>query len=299
MSSDLGVPALTVHPVDWMWYREFGGSVAVPPAVRSRNRRIARRALVKAVGLAVLAAAAVAGSSLVSAHGGLHWTAAALLASAAVAGFGMSAASVARRAATARRRNRTAATRAARADRIHGTPGGAAPSSASRAPLPAVRPARATAPLLEMLLALPGPEVFHGLALPRTDGTVDHAVACGDAVFLLDSVHLGSGAWEWGPDGRDVAHRTDRSGGARPLHLHEAADELRCILGPDVEVIPIVVVHGARTASGRTSLSPHGVHLLTVTAALERIGNTCAYGFAGMANRPELKETLSSLLVSA
>jgi hypothetical protein len=103
--------------------------------------------------------------------------------------------------------------------------------------------------------------------------------------------------WEWAAGTRDAAIPTFRAGKPRPQSLHEAADELRCLLGPDIEVIPIVLVHGARAARGRTSLSPNGVHLLTASAALERIGNTCAYGFAGTARHPGLQEALQDLLV--
>lgn len=297
MRSDIGVQGPSVHPVDWAWYREFGGGAAVPPAVRARNRRIGRRALAKAGALAAVVGGAVIGSSLLWAHGSLSWRPVAFIALCGVTGVGLYTRLVARRALAARRRNVAAAARAARADRIFGIPYVASVDSAGAAsPVPALRPARATAVLLDLLLALPGPAVFHRVGLPD-GGSADHAVACGNAVFLLDSVHLRGGTWQWAPGGRDAAIRTDHAGQRLPLPLHEAADELRLILGPEVEVIPIVVVHGARTAPGRASLSAHGVHLLTASAALERIGNTCAYGFAGTARLPGLQEALQELLV--
>jgi hypothetical protein len=298
MNSDIGVQVPQVHPVDWAWYREFGGAASVPPAVRDRNRRITRRALAKAGALAAVVGGIAIGSSLLWARGTISWRPVLLIALFGTAGVGLYTREVARRALAARRRNVAAAARAARADRIFGIPYVASsrfvrPGS----PVPALRPARATAVLLDLLLALPGPAVFHRIGLPHADGSADHAVACGNAVFLLDSVHLSGGTWQWAPGARDALVRSDRAGRPVPLPLHQAADELRLILGPEVEVVPIVVVHGARTTAGRTSLSQHGVHLLTASAALERIGNTCAYGFAGTTRLPGLQEALQELLV--
>lgn len=296
MSSDIGVQTPPVHPVDWAWYREFGGAAAVPATVRARNRRIGRRALAKACALAVVVGGMVIGSGLLWVRGPLSGRAVLLTALCGATGVALYTRAVVRRALMARRRNVAAAARAAREDRIFGIPYVAAEAPRPGLPVPALRAARATAALLDLLLALPCPLVFHRIALPG-GSTADHAVVCGNAVFLLDSVNFGGGMWEWAAGTRDVAIPTFRSGKPRPQSLHEAADELRCLLGPDVEVIPIVVVHGARVARGRTSLSPHGVHLLTASAALERLGNTCAYGFAGTAPLPGLQEALQNLLV--
>jgi hypothetical protein len=297
MSSDIGVQIPLVHPVDWAWYREFGGAAAVPPAVRARNRRIGRRALAKAAALAVVVGGIVMGSGLLWVRGALSGRPVLLIAICGATGLALYTRTVMRRALTTRRRNVAAAARAAREDRIFGIPYVAAAQAPRPGfPIPAMRPARATAALLDLLLALPGPAVFHRIGLPG-GSTVDHAVACENAVFLLDSVSFGGGMWEWAAGTRDIAIPTFRSGKPRPQSLYEAADELRCLLGPDIEVIPIVVVHGAKVARGRTSLSPHGVHLLTASAALERLGNTCAYGFAGAAPLPGLQEALQNLLV--
>ncbi|MGY3564737.1 hypothetical protein [Sinomonas sp. RB5] len=297
MSSDIGVQTPPVHPVDWAWYREFGGAAAVPPTVRARNRRIGRRALAKAGALAVVVGGIVIGSGLLWARGSLSGRPVLLIALCGATGLALYTRAVVRRALTARRRNVAAAARAAREHRIFGIPYvAAAHGPRPGVPIPALRPARTTAALLDLLLALPGPSVFHRIGLPG-GGTADHAVACGNAVFLLDSVSLGGGMWEWAAGTRDIAIPTFRAGKPRPQSLHEAAEELGCLLGPDIEVIPIVLVHGAGVARGRTSLSPHGVHLLTAAAGLERIGNTCAYGFAGTVSRTEVTETLRDLLV--
>ncbi|MGT2461531.1 hypothetical protein [Sinomonas atrocyanea] len=297
MSSDIGVQTPSVHPVDWAWYREFGGAAAVPPTVRARNRRIGHRALAKAGALAVVVGGIVLGSGLLWVRGSLAGRPVLLIALCGTAGLALYTRAVVSRALTARRRNVAAAARAAREDRIFGIPYVAAVQAARPGfPVPALRPARTTAALLDLLLALPGPSVFHRIGLPG-GSTADHAVACGNAVFLLDSIQLHGGTWQWAPGARDALVRADRAAQPLPLPLHEAADELRLILDPDVEVIPIVVVHGARTAAGRASLSQHGVHLLTASAALERLGNTCAYGFAGTAPLPGLQEALQNLLV--
>ncbi|MDQ0258733.1 hypothetical protein J2W20_000608 [Sinomonas atrocyanea] len=297
MSSDIGVQIPEVHPVDWAWYREFGGMAAVPPAVRLRNRRITRRALAKAGALAAAVGGIALGSGLLWARGDISWRPVLLIALCGAAGMALYTRDVTRRAVTARRRNVAAAVRAARADRIFGIPYvAAAQGSRQGFPIPALRAARTTAALLDLLLAVPGPSVFHRIGTPG-GSTADHAVACGNAVFLVDSANFGGGMWEWAAGTRDIAIPTFRGSKPRPQSLHEAADELRCLLGPEIEVIPIVLVHGARVARGSTSLSPNGVHLLTASAALERIGNTCAYGFAGTARMPGLQEALQELLV--
>ncbi|WAH97537.1 hypothetical protein [Arthrobacter sp. MMS18-M83] len=42
--------------------------------------------------------------------------------------------------------------------------------------------------MLELLLRIPGTAVYHGLRFPgHQDADVDHAVALGNVVYLLDS----------------------------------------------------------------------------------------------------------------
>lgn len=286
-----------LDPARWAWYEAFGGEPALPPHVRARNRRIARKAWIKAGASAAAASAAVAGSVQLSLLGLIHPLLTVLAAHAAVVGLPLYFVSLGSRAVSARRRSTAAATRAAYADRIHGTPGRGPDSTPSGSGSPGGSPARATAALLEMLVAIPGTAVFHGLRGPwHEDGFADHAVACGSAVFLLDSALFRGGTCEWAPGPYDVVVRTEGAGLPRPQTLHEAADELRLHLGPEIEVVPILVVHGASTSPGSRGLSPHGVHLLTAAAAMERIGNACAFGFAGCHEDPRVREVLNNRL---
>lgn len=285
MSSGMGVRLSDINPADWAWYREFGAEAAVPPTIRQRNRRVARRAARKAAVATLAASAVIAGSWFLSARDIISWPTAVFMAVTASVVLALYAEHLRSRAVTARRRNVAAAVRAARADRVLG-----ATVSARHAP-------HATEALLEMLLSVPGLVIFHRIGVPGLRAAVDHAVACGNLVYLLDSVDLGGGMWEWARGNRDALVPTFRGSKPRALPLHRAADELRTLLGPDIEVVPIVVVHGARTAPGGSSLSRHDVHLVAAGATMERIGNTCAYGLAGATPPPQVQETLRSLLV--
>ena len=55
---------------------------------------------------------------------------------------------------------------------------------------------------------------------------------------------------------------------------HAAAGGYRSPLGPDVEVMPMAMIHGGSTSAGSCNLSSHGVHM--PQDAMERIGDTIA-----------------------
>ncbi|ASN52642.1 hypothetical protein CGQ25_11585 [Sinomonas sp. R1AF57] len=153
----------------------------------------------------------------------------------------------------------TAASRCARAERILGD---ATPETAT------------VAALLESLLSIPGTEIFHSLRLGgAAPASADHAVVRGNIVFLLEAQRRPS----------------------QSSTLHSAADEFRALLGPDIEVIPLVLVH-PQSAAPCARISADGAHLATVGQALERVGDTLAYSFGDWRARPDLRASLVSTL---
>ena len=81
----------------------------------------------------------------------------------------------------------------------------------------------------------------------------------------------------------------------RPSSLHSAADEFQALLGPDIEVIPLVLVH-PQSAAPCAAISADGAHLASVGQALERIGDTLAYSFGDWRMRPDVRASLVSTL---
>ncbi|KHL01021.1 hypothetical protein LK10_17830 [Sinomonas humi] len=199
------------------------------------------------------------------------------------------------------RANYTAAAKAARDARVFGIPGGVR-SAAARFGAGKVEAGaqgeESTAALLELLLGIPGTAVFHGLQFPGSpDADVDHAVSHGNTVFLLDSKLLRWGTYEWRSMGdRDLIVRSDGYGAPRSNAMHVAAAGYRYLLGPDVEVIPVVMIHGRNTSVGPFSISKHGVHMATAEQAMERIGDTFAFALEFWQDNPSVRAALASKL---
>lgn len=178
-----------------------------------------------------------------------------------------------------RRRNHCEAALAAKAGRVFGVPGSIR-SEAARFGTAQVEAGAAgeetTAALLDLLLSIPGTAVFHGLQFPYDDrADVDHAVARGNVVFLIDSKLYRWGSYAWG--GRrdqDQIVLTNGYGTPRRNSMHAAAEGYRSLLGSQIEVIPVVMIHGKGVTVGEPSISAHGVHMATAGHAMERIGNT-------------------------
>lgn len=296
MSSGAGTTAHTVIPIDWAWYRVYGSSAEAPPTIHAFNRRLARKAWLMGGAYAAGAAGVIAVLILLTVLGTLAPVLGVLLAQTVLVSLPACFTRFRSGAARARHGNVAAVARNGNDERIVGTPDRVKPPvPPSSPPASSPRLAQTTAALLEMLLAIPGTVVFHGLRLPG--GTcADHAVAYGNVVFLLDSQLGRGGTYEWGPGGQDVIVRTDRADAPRPEGLHSAAEELRLLLGAEAEVIPMLMLHDAGTVAVHMSLSPHGVHLVTIGAAMERIGNTCAYGLAGPDPVPRVHEVLCGLV---
>lgn len=166
-------------------------------------------------------------------------------------------------------------------DRIFGSPGGvlsAAGKFGQGRVEAGARGEGSTALLLELLLRIPGTTVYHGLQFPGNEAAdVDHAVAFGNIVYLLDSKLYRWGQYEWkAPGTKDLIIRSDGYGHSTANWMHTAAAGYRSPLGAEVEVIPMVMIHGHRTSIGSSNLSSHGLHMLTAQDAMERIGDTIA-----------------------
>jgi len=82
-------------------------------------------------------------------------------------------------------------------------------------------------------------------------------------------------------------------GEGQPNWMHVAAHGYQRLLGPQVEVVPMVLIHGRKVSVGRRSLSSRGVHMLTAGAAMERIGNTIDAALDIGKDNPSVRETLA------
>lgn len=205
------------------------------------------------------------------------------------------------RAVGAVRQERARAVRRQHAHRIFGAPGGVRTAAArfgQGAVEAGARGEESTAALLELLLCIPGASVFHGLRFPgHEEADVDHAALCGNIVFLIDSKLYRWGSYEWRSYGnKDLIVRSDGYGRGKPNWMHVAADAYRSLLGPEVELIPMVLIHGRNTTVGAPSLSSRGVHMLTASQAMERIGNTLSQGALLGGDNRMAREVLAGML---
>lgn len=158
-----------------------------------------------------------------------------------------------------------------------------------------------TALLLELLLRIPGVTVYHGLQFPgNDDADVDHAVVFRNIVYLLDSKLYRWGQYEWSTSGeKDLIVRSDGYGRSTANWMHVAAHGYQRLLGSQVEVIPMVLIHGRKVSVGHRSLSSRGVHMLTAGAAMERIGNTIHAALEIGKDNPSVREALAGKLKPA
>ena len=288
--------------MNWAWYRAFGGNhFTATPDVKRANRKIAMGAvlLMAADVLAVAVGNVCIYSLAVLTHTSMTtWSLLTMLVF--LTGIVVFI-RIPIRASHAVRRNYAVAAKAVRDARVFGIPGSvrsaAARFGAGKAEAGA-KGEESTAALLELLLGIPGTAVFHGLQFPgSSDADVDHAVSHGNTVFLLDSKLLRWGTYEWRSMGdRDLIVRSDGYGAPRSNAMHIAAAGYRYLLGPDVEVIPIVMIHGRNTSVGSNVLSAHGVHMATAEQAMERIGNTFAFALEFWQDNPSVRATLASKL---
>lgn len=291
-----------IRPEVWRWYRAHGRVRPEPtPQYRAATRRAARRSvvLIVLVVVAVVVAMPVIYWIAVLVHVSLYQMAPVTLGVLLVGVALIFAIFVAWSGAV--REAREDARREANRGRIFGTPGGvlAAAGKFGRGRVEAgARGEGSTALLLELLLRIPGTSVFHGLQFPgRQDADVDHAVAFGNVVYLLDSKLYRWGQYEWRPAGeKDLIVRSDGYGRGKANWMHAAAFGYRSLLGPEVEVIPMVMIHGRSTSVGSCSISAHGVHMLTARDAMERIGDTMAGSLNQWQDNPAVRAALLSKL---
>lgn len=164
--------------------------------------------------------------------------------------------------------------------RIFGVPGGVANASekfGQYATDAGVQGEEDTAVLLNLLMKIPGTVVYHGLCFPgSTTADVDHAVSHGSTVFLLDSKMWRWGEYEWqckGVDESDEIIRTDGYGRPRKNHMDAAADKYSDLLGPGVDVVPLLLMHGKKVRVGENNVSCKGVLMLTADDAMHFIGD--------------------------
>lgn len=159
---------------------------------------------------------------------------------------------------------------------IYGTPGsvGDATDVFDAGNLKAgVRGEKSTAELLQLVSEIPGTNVFHGLRFPGSaNADVDHAVVNGNNVFLIDSKQYRPGVYQWDFDGSDEILTGD--GRTYENHMASAADGYQAILGPGVNVIPIVMIHGNGVIIGAYPAVSNGVQLMTADQAIRFLGNT-------------------------
>ncbi|GAB2736205.1 hypothetical protein ACX801_12755 [Arthrobacter bambusae] len=96
--------------------------------------------------------------------------------------------------------------------------------------------------------------------------------------------------------GRELIVRSDGYGRGKANWIHSAAAGYRSLLGPEVEVIPLVMIHGRNTSVGPSSISTHGVHMLAARDAIEPIGDTIAGSLGLWQDNPAVRSALLSKL---
>lgn len=167
--------------------------------------------------------------------------------------------------------------------RVYGNPGGvasAAPKFGKEAVEAGVEGENRTASLLWLLLKIPGVTVFHGLKFPNSKkADVDHAVLHGSNLYLIDSKQYRWGEYEWSihPKYGEQISRTDGYGRPKDNHMGAAAEGYRRMLGPYVNVITVIIVHGKNIRIGANRWSPSGVGLFTPEEAMLFMGSTISH----------------------
>lgn len=167
--------------------------------------------------------------------------------------------------------------------RVYGNPGGVASAVAKfgkGAVEAGVKGEIKSEAILKLLLKIPGVTVFHGLRFPESrNADVDHAVLHGSNLYLIDSKQYRWGEYEWKRHpryGEQIA-RTDGYGLPKSNHMDAAAEGYRRILGPSVNIIPIIIVHGEKVRIGANKWSSNGVGLFTPDSAMRFMGETISH----------------------
>ena len=182
--------------------------------------------------------------------------------------------------------------------RVFGTPGkvaSAADKFGQDAVDAGVKGEENTAALLDLLLKIPGTTVYHGLRFPDSkNADVDHAVAHGSTVFLIDSKLYRWGEYEWQctDNGSDKIVRTDGYGRGYKNSMDAAAEGYRRIMGPGVNVVPLVLMHGKKVSVGKNRVSCQSVMMLTANDAMRNIGDTISEQMPQWRDNPMVRSKL-------
>ncbi|WP_169303960.1 nuclease-related domain-containing protein [Arthrobacter sp. CAU 1506] len=156
---------------------------------------------------------------------------------------------------------------------------------------------RWTAQALEMLLAIPGTRILHGLRFPGSHvADVDHAVINGDRVVYVDSKFWKPGQYQW-VDSETLASVHPRGLRRRPIHMDVLQTHpLTAKVG--AEMTCHVIVHanapGDVTFTPGRQISPTGIPVTGVQEGIDMIGHWLLQGKkAGTVDRYALARLLS------
>lgn len=133
---------------------------------------------------------------------------------------------------------------------------------------------KSTAKLLELLLAIPGTTVFHGLSFPGSrNADVDHAVVHGNQVILVDSKQFRDGLYSWAGNRSAIVNSQNRR--EYDNHMDAAREGYARLLGGEARVHSVVMIHGKAVFVG-DSKNCNGVLLATAHDAMDHIGTLVA-----------------------
>lgn len=152
--------------------------------------------------------------------------------------------------------------------------------------------------LLNKLTKIPGVYVFHGLKSPGGKWfDAEHAVTHGNNLYLIDSGFRTPRSYGWQINKKGKAFLAKGDDGHRHKRMDDAAERYRSALGPDITVIPMmVIVHGDASIGGER-WSPRGVGLFTAEEAMAFIGDTAAESLPSWRDNPEVRVGIINTVV--
>lgn len=148
--------------------------------------------------------------------------------------------------------------------------------------------------LLNKLVVIPGLYVFHGLKSPgakRIDA--EHVVTHGNNVYVIDSWSESADTYGWQINRKGHAFASKGDGGHRHTQIANAADRYRSVLGPDINVIPVMVIVSGKATIGTERWSPRGVGLFKADELLEFIGDTAVENLDSWCDNPAVRKAVA------
>lgn len=130
---------------------------------------------------------------------------------------------------------------------------------------------RMGADALVSLTFLPGVRLFHGLGSPADGTAVDHAIACGRRVALVESRYWEPGRFSWTPHGALL--RDGRHFPAGETGLHVSVAGYQRVLGADVTVRGFIMVIASRPGPVTVDDGPTDVTLGDPQTIVEELGD--------------------------